>query len=292
MNAANPPARGLNQAAIRRRFDRVAGVFGEADFVHRLSFAGLLERLDPMQLKPTTILDLGSAEGAGSRALAKRYRSSRVLSLDLSRSMLAVSRSKRSGFFSRLREMQADAAALPLASGTIDLVVANQVLPWIDQPERVFGELRRVLRKDGLFAFAALGPGSFLELRDIWRREDKFSHVHEFADMHNVGDALVRSGLSDPVLDVDTLNVTYREPQALFNDLRRSGSGNAQVTRRPTLTGKSRLRRVSDALVGRANGADIAVNLELVYGHAWGSGPPSQPGEFRVDADAIGRIRR
>lgn len=276
---------------MKRRFDRIAGVFGDADFVHRLSFAGILERLEPMQLKPTTILDLGSAEGAGSRALAKRYRGARVLSLDLSRAMLAISRRKRSRF-SRLRELQADAAALPLTTGSVDLIVANQLLPWIDQPERVFGELRRVLRKEGLFAFATLGPDSFVELRDIWRQEDDFSHINEFADMHNVGDALVRSGLSDPVLDVDTLNVTYRDPQALFNDLRRAGSGNAQITRRPTLTGKTRWRRVSETLSGLADGADIVVKLELVYGHAWGSGPPSRPGEFRVDPDAIGRMRR
>lgn len=291
MNATKSPARGLNKADIRRRFDRVAGAFGDADFVHRRSFVGLLERLQPMQLKPKRILDLGAAEGAGSRVLAKHYRGSRVLSLDLSGGMLAVGRRKRSRF-ARIRELQADAAAIPLASGSIDLIVANQLLPWIDQPERVFAELRRVLRKEGLLAFATLGPDSFLEFRDIWRQEDDFSHVNDFADMHNIGDAVVRSGLSDPVLDVELLNVTYRDPKKLFRDLHRAGSGNALLGRRPTLTGKARLQRVAAALAGPASSEPISIGLELVFGHAWGTGPPAEPGEFRVDPATIGRIQR
>lgn len=291
MNTAIPPDYRLQLSDIRRRFDRIAVHFGDADFVHRRCFADLLERLEPIELKPKTILDLGSAQGAGSRALAKRYRGARVLSLDLSHSMLQTSRQQRSRF-SRIREVQADAAKLPLADGSVDLVIANLLLPWIDQPERLFSEARRVLRKEGLLAFATLGPDSFLDFRHIWQQEDDFSHVNSFADMHNIGDAIVRSGLADPVLDVDKLTVTYRRFADLFNDLRRAGAGNALAARRPTLTGKARLRRVGTALENLPPEDSIAVNLELIFGHAWGSGPPAEPGEFRVDADTIGRIRR
>src|SRR5690606_11404845 len=114
----------FDAASVRRRFDRAAASFEGADFVRRHTAAGLLERLEPMRLEPERILDVGSALGAGSRELARRYRKSHVLSLDLSFAMLREAQRRRSRF-ARIREIQADASRLPLAAGSIDLVFAN-----------------------------------------------------------------------------------------------------------------------------------------------------------------------
>lgn len=278
----------LRQADVLRRFERAAEGFGNADFVHRHCFDALMERLEPVQLNATRILDLGCAAGAGSRALAKRYRRARITSLDLSPRMLKQARKQRSRF-ARISELQASAEALPFPAGSFDLVVANLLLPWLDAPETAFAEIRRVLRKDGLFAFSTLGPDSLLPLRRAWAAEDDYAHVNLFADMHNVGDALVRAGLADPVLDVDGLVVSYRNVDSLLRDLRAAGAGNALLARRPALTGKARLARVRSALA--TDGGPLAVELELVFGHAWGSGPPSAPGEFHIDPGTIGRFR-
>ena len=291
MNSANPPPHSLKKTDIRRRFDRVAADFDGADVVHRHCFAGISERLGPMQIEAQRVLDLGCATGSGTRLLAKAYRGARVLGVDLSLPMLKQARRRR-GFFSRPKEIQASADALPFATASIDVVVANLLLPWIDEPAAVFAEIRRVLRKDGVFAFSTLGPDSFLELRQRWQQEDDFSHVNAFADMHNLGDALVRAGLADPVLDVDRLTVTYSGHERLLNDLKRAGARNTLLARRPTMTGKQRFQRVFDALQSPEPGAPISVNLEVIFGHAWGSGPAQPPGEFRIEAGAIGRIRR
>lgn len=290
MSRPNEPLYALRQGDVRRRFDRAASDFASADFVHRHCFDGVLERLQPMQLKARRILDLGCAAGSGSRELAKRFRRARVTSLDLSRQMLRAAKDTRSRF-ARMAEVQADATALPFATGSFDLVVANLLLPWIDRPGDVFAEIRRVLQKDAVFAFATLGPDSFLDLRRAWQLEDDFAHVNLFADMHNVGDALVQAGLADPVLDVDALAVSYRDVHSLHRDLRATGAGNALCGRRPTLTGKNRVQRVTSTLSGAAGEAPIVINLELVYGHAWGSGPALPAGEFHLDPAAIGRIR-
>ena len=278
----------LRQADVLRRFDRAAEGFSDADFVHRHCFDGLLARIDPVQLEPARILDLGCAAGAGSRALAKRYRRARITSLDLSLGMLKQARKQRSRF-ARIAELQASAEALPFATGSFDLVIANLLLPWLNSPDAAFAEVRRVLRKNGVFAFSTLGPDSLLTLRNAWAAEDEHAHVNLFADMHNVGDALVRAGLADPVLDVEGLVVSYRDVDALFRDLRAAGAGNSLLARRPTLSGKARLARVRSTLA--ADGGPLAIDLELVFGHAWGSGPPSAPGEFRIDPGAIGRFQ-
>lgn len=282
----NAPEAHLRPADVRRRFDRVAPVFDKADFVHRATCEGLLERMAPLTIEPRIVLDIGSATGAGSRLLAKRFRKSTIVSVDFSRAMLRVARNNRSRF-SRVREVQADAARIPLPDQSVDIVFANLLLPWIDDAGSFFAEVSRVLGKDGVFAFASLGPDSFSLLRDAWVPDDGEHHLRSFPDMHDIGDALVQSGLSEPVLDVDNLTVTYEDTAALLRDISMSGSGNSLSGRRATITGRRRF----EAMLDRLGAGRKELGLELVFGHAWGRGARPPAGEIRIEPGAIGRFR-
>lgn len=278
----------LNPADIRRRIDRAAALYSGADFVQRHAAEGLLQRSLPIDIQPTCILDLGSALGAGSQQLAKQFRRARVVSVDASAQMLMRARHKRR-WFSRVREVQADALRLPLPAASIDLVFANMFLPFIDDMAGCLGEVARVLRRGGVFLFSTLGPASLSELREAWAGVDDDLHVRNFADMHNLGDAVVAAGLRDPVLDIDNLCVTYRDTDALFQDLTAVGARNNLRGRRKTLTGKGRLARFRERLPRDKQTGELHFNLELVYGHAWGGGAVPVPGEFRLSPGDIGR---
>ncbi len=276
----------LRQRDIRRRFDRAAADFDDADFVHAVTRDGLCARLDPLLLKPVAVLDLGSATGAMGRALRRRFRRAHVVSLDLSAAMLREAR-RNKPWMSRASFVQADARQLPFANATFDLVVANQLLPWTPEPQPVFEEVARVLKEGGVFAFAALGPDSLQEIGRAWAGVDGGEHVHRFPDMHDIGDGLVRAGLADPVLDVDRLRVRYENSDKLFSDLTRTGARNTLAGRARGLTGKSRFRAMVKALGDAAPGEGILLDLELVYGHCWGAGPKNDPGAWRIDASRI-----
>ena len=278
----------LNLGGVRRRFDRAASGFDAVDFVHSATREGLLTRLAPMLIDAKTIVDLGCATGAGGRALSKQFRRAHIISIDLSHQMLRQAQHKRS-LFGRRSVVQANAAALPLAAHSVDLVFANLLLPWISDLTTLFAELGRVLRKDGLFIFSALGPDSLRELRQAWRGVSDDAHVNHFPDMHDIGDAAVRSGLRDPVLDVDRLRVSYEKPEAFFADLTALGGRNSLQNRSRSLTGKVRFGAMKAAL---AESGALTLDLELVYGHCWGSGAPPAGGEVRIDAVQIGRRKR
>ena len=271
---------------IQRRFDRAAPHFDGADFVHTVTRDGLVGRLEPLLLQPETILDLGSATGATGRLLRRRFKRAHIVSLDLSRAMLGAAR-KSKRWFSRSTFVQADAEQLPFADESFDMVVSNQLLPWAPDPQVVFEQVSRVLKKDGVFAFATLGPDSLRELAQAWAAVDDRAHVNPFPDMHDIGDGLVRAGLRDPVLDVDRLQVSYESPDRLFADLTRAGARNALAGRGRGLLGRRRFRKMTDALAsGRADGR-IVLDLELVYGHCWGGGPRNDPMNYKIDADRI-----
>ncbi len=278
----------LNLRDVRRRFDRAASGFDAVDFVHSTTREGLLARLSPILIDAKTVIDLGCATGAANRALSKQFRRAHIISIDLSHRMLRQAQRKRA-LFSRGAMIQANAVALPLADQSVDLVFANLLLPWVSDPSPLFAEVARVLQEGGLFVFSALGPDSFNGLRQAWRGVDDGVHVNYFLDMHDIGDAAMRSGLRDPVLDVDRLQVTYDKPQALFDDLTAMGGRNSLQNRRRSLLGRARFEAMTDALT---QGGSMTLDLELIYGHCWGSGVRSGGAEARIDAVQIGRRKR
>ena len=278
----------LRGSDVRRRFDQAAATFDDYDFVHTVTRDGLLARLEPMTVNARTVLDLGCATGSACKPLAKRFRRARIIALDLSPGMLTQLRHKQP-WLAKYLLVQANAAAIPLADQSVDVVFANQLLPWITDPVSVFAEVARVLREQGLFLFASLGPDSFLELRRAWQIADASVHVNRFPDMHDLGDAAVRAGLQDPVLDVDRLSVTYQDSGALFRDLTGSGARNSLAERAKTLVGKGRFNSMTAALAKTGSDGSIELDLELVYGHCWGAGRQAHDGEYRIDAGRIGR---
>ncbi len=273
---------------MQRRFNRAATSFDDVDFVHRAACDSLIDRLEPMVIDVRRILDLGGATGSASRQLCKRFKRSRVIVLDASHEMLRAAERKRS-WFSRVSTLQADALALPLQAGCVDLTFSNLLLPWIGDLQALFVEVSRVLIKGGLFVFSTLGPASLSELREAWSSVDDGQHVNMFADMHDIGDGLVRAGLADPVLDTDFLDVSYRDTRALFRDLTLLGARNSLAGRARSLTGKGRFRDMEAELRDRFDDGLLELRLEVVYGHAWGGGPPQPAGEYRFDVAEIGR---
>lgn len=280
----------LNARDVQKRFDKAATSFDSADFVHAVTREGLLARLEPLVVDARTVLDLGCATGAAHVFLRKRFRRANIVALDFSQAMLRRNHA-RGHWFSRRPCVQADARKLPFVGQSFDVVFANQLLPWIHDPPAVLAEVSRVLRSDGVFAFATLGPDSLRELEAAWGTVDALRHVNRFPDMHDIGDALVRAGLRDPVLDVDRLTVRYDDASKLFVDLTSMGGRNALCGRNRSLVGKGHFARMIATLQGAAEGGRISLDLELVYGHCWGGGGDKDPADYRIDAATIPRRR-
>ncbi len=274
------------QQDILRRLARAAPRFDSFAFVHEHTRQGLIDRLAPMTRRAEHVVDLGSATGAALPLLRKRFRGARVHGVDFSIDML---RQQPQRLFARRSLVCADAGALPFVDASIDVAFANQLLSFTDDVAGVCREIGRVLRDDGIFAFALLGPDSFSELAAAWGRTDETIHVARFPDMHNVGDALVRAGLRDPVLDVDRLRLTYDSPAALYRDLTAVGARNSLADRAPGLATPRRLAAFERALFG--DGGPLELELELVYGHAFGGRAQAPGGPVRIDPESIRRRR-
>ena len=152
-----------------------------------------------------------------------------------------------------------------------------------------------MLRPRGLLNFTTFGPDTLIELREAWAQADRHPHVSRFADMHELGDGLVRTGLAEPVMDVERFTLTYPDVLGLMRDLKAIGAHNAAAQRPRGLTGRGRLRAMEAAYEGRRRDGVLPATYEVVFGQAWGpAGKPARgrrSGEFSIAPDAIGRMK-
>lgn len=261
---------------VRRSFDRAAPSYDSSAVIHREVRENLLQRLDMTRLQPRVILDAGAGTGHASRALKGRYPKALVLALDSSRGMLAAAARQRS-WLRPFERVCADAELLPLAQGSVDLIVSNLLLQWCN-PDAAFAEFRRVLKPDGLLSFTCFGPDTLRELRAAWKEVDSHSHVHRFIDMHDLGDALVRTGFSAPVLDVERFTLSYLDVRKVAADLKATGAHNAAAGRAKGLTSKAKFAAMQASYENFRQGGRLPATFEVIFAHAWaGRRAPAEP---------------
>jgi malonyl-CoA O-methyltransferase len=275
----------LDKRLVRESFDRAAHSYDEVAILQREIGQRLLERLDLIKLQPQTIVDIGAGTGELGAALAKRYKDSEVILLDLAPRMLKLARQRQGmmeRWFGKQRFVCGDAEQLPLADNSVDMLFSNFALQWCSDLDRAFAEFQRVLRPGGLLLFTTFGPDTLTELRQAWRAVDDAVHVNTFIDMHDIGDALMRARLAEPVMDAERLTLTYQDGMGVMRDLKAMGAHNVSAGRHHGLTGKQKLQQMLTAYEQfRDSEGLLPASYEVVYGHAWGS--EAQPGQRSED---------
>lgn len=279
-------------AGVRRAFGRAARSYDAAAVLQREIGDRMLERLDYIRLSPKRVLDLGCGTGASLAGLARRYPAAGIIGLDLTPPMLSCA-ADREPIWRRLLGRPsaalvcADARALPIASDSVDLVWSNLMLQWVADADRVFAEAWRVLRPGGLLMFSSFGPDTLTELRQAFAGSGRPA-VNRFADMHDLGDALVGARFADPVMDIERLQLTYAGFEDVLRDLKAIGATHLDGRAGGGLGGRGRLAVARTAYEAeRRSDGRLPATFEVVYGHGWKVAPVA-----RDDGRAVVEFRR
>ncbi len=294
---------------VRRAFSRAADGYDGAAALQREVASRLMESLAYFEDRggqsgrvPQVVLDVGCGPGHAAAAMQQRWPKAQVLALDLALPMLqrtrgnAGTRRRWLNFGRRAAPVCADARALPLREGSVDVLFSNLCLQWVEDLPTVFAGFRRVLKPDGLLLLSTFGPGTLHELRSAFAEADDAPHVSLFPAIGQFGDALIAAGFRDPVLDRDEFTMGHDDLAGLMRELRTLGATNAMAGRRRSLTGRARFARAAQAYESfRGPDRRLPATWEVLYAHAWGP-PPGAPirvggvDEIRVPVSSI-RVR-
>jgi malonyl-CoA O-methyltransferase len=285
----------IDRRRLQHSFGRAAAGYAEVAVLQRESESRLLEQLEVLEGKvPARVLDVGSGPGRASGVMKGRWPKSDVIALDIALPMLRQV-PKHTRFWRPIRRVCAEAAQLPFADNSVDLIFSNLCLQWVPDLPGALAEFRRVLREDGLLLFSTFGPDTLIELREAYLQAgERQPPLSPFAAIQQVGDAMIASGFRNPVLDRDPFMLTYEGVMPLLRELRVIGAGDARVQRPRGLGGKSRQKRMIDAYETQRQDGRLPSTWEVITAMAWAPGPgtPRREGNADVASFPANRIPR
>lgn len=246
----------FDRSLVRRHRDRAAPGFTAHDFLVREVAERLADRLDDVTRRFPLALDLGCHTGEMAGILRGRGGVETLVQCDLSPAMAA--RAAANG----KPTLVVDEEWLPFAPASFDLVISNLSLHWVNDLPGTLLQIRRILKPDGLFLAAVFGAGTLAELRqslmeaELAEEGGVSPRVSPFADVKDLGALLQRAGFALPVVDSDTVAVTYADPMRLLADLRGMGETNAVAEQRKGLTRRATLLHAIQAYQTHYAGPD------------------------------------
>lgn len=285
--------RPVDPVALDRWRRRLAAA-GQAPWLHVEVARRMAERLPIVRQRPDVVLDWMAAAGGSAEALAGGCPQARIQPVRAS-GPAAQRPQPPAPWWSarRWRSAPAPVDAGAVTAGMAQLVWANMTLHAAADPGVEMAAWRRALAVDGFLMFSTLGPDTLKSLRALYADMGWGVPHAPFVDMHDLGDMLVRCGFAEPVMDQERVVLTWASPQALLAELRTLGS-NADPARLPGLRTPRWRSRLEAALAARAApDGRIALEFEVVYGHAFNPAPTLRvQGETRVGVDELQRMAR
>ena len=257
----------FERAAVRRHRERAALFPAETRFLHRAVQERLVDRLNDVRHRFARVLDLGVGDGGLAALLAETGQAPEIVAFDPA---WRFARRHPAG-------VVGEAEALPFRAASFDLVVSALGLHWTNDLPGALLQLRHILKPDGLLLATLYGGRTLWELQEVLMQAElevaggAAPRVSPFADVPDCGTLLQRAGLALPVVDSETLTVTYPHLFALMQDLRAMGETNAQAARQRGGTRRALFLRAAELYRERFGDADgrIPATFQLINLTGW-----------------------
>jgi NADH dehydrogenase [ubiquinone] 1 alpha subcomplex assembly factor 5 len=265
----------FNRQVVRQHRDRAAPALADHDFLFREVGARLLDRLDDVTAKFPKALDLGCRTGLLDDLRDTHGGIEQLYGCDLSERMLSLNRTACAA---------ADEEALPFAENSLDLVMSNLTLHWVNDLPGCLSQVRRAVRPDGLFIATLFGGETLHELRGVLGDAEiaveggLSPRVSPFTDIRDAGSLLQRAGFALPVVDTETITVSYSDPLKLLHDLRGMGETNAVMERRLNATRRETMMMAMQLYRERHADEDgrIPATFQILFLSGWSPAPTQQ----------------
>jgi malonyl-CoA O-methyltransferase len=205
----------------------------------------------------TRILDMGAGPGNfAHEASLLKYRWD-ITSLDLAPGMCRMARSQSA------RVINADAQALPISSESFDGVFSSLMLQWVHNPQQVFSEMARIMRRGTRGIVSTLVHGTLQELKHAFSGIDDTPHVSDFLQTHDVLAAANTAGLSLELAKQTTHTEYYDDTIALMRSLQAIGATNKETARRKGLMTPKQFTALERAYIKTPQG--LPASWQVLY---------------------------
>lgn len=260
----------------------------------------LAERIFDIKKEFKVGLDLGCGRGHLSKHLTDASLQKLIMS-DYSPGLLASASTPHSPGLTVERRHIDEEHSLPFEDGSLDLVLSNLSLNWVNNLPGCLREVHRSLRADGTLLASMFGGDTLYQLRsalllaEMERQGGVSAHVSPFTKVQDIGALLNQAGFEMLTIDTDDINVGYPSVWELLWDLQGMAESNANVGRclhlsRDTIMAAA---AIYQELYGQEQG--VPATFQIIYMIGWKPDPnnvaqPAPRGSGQVSLKDIGRL--
>ncbi|CAG8492288.1 5231_t:CDS:10 [Ambispora gerdemannii] len=231
----------------------------------------IVDRILDVKRDFSTIVDLGSGCGHIAKFLDENV-CKRLIMCDMSD--VALNRHADQEYEVEIERKVVDEELLPFEENSLEAVVSNLSLHWVNDLPGTFIQIRRSLKPDGVFIAALFGGETLfetsLQLAESEREGGISPRVSPMTDVRDLGSLLSRADFTLTTIDIDEIVVNYPSAFELMLDLRAMGESNAVINRRPFLKRDTLIASAAiyKEMYGNPEGT-IPATFQIMYVIGW-----------------------
>lgn len=197
-------------------------------------------------------------------------------------------------------KMVVDEERLPFDENSIDLVVSNLSLHWVNNLPGCLAQIRHILKNDCPLVGSMFGGDTLYQLRvslqlaEIEREGGFAPHISPFTTVNDLGNLLNRAGFTMLTIDIDDVAITYPSMFELMQDLKGMGENNCSWNRKPQLHRDTMIAAASIYKELYGNEKGVSATFQVINFIGWkpdtSQPKPAQRGSGEVSLKDLHKI--
>jgi trans-aconitate methyltransferase len=235
------------------------------DFIFDLYNERIIDSLDVINIKFKKILILGDQGSEIYRYIHKRFKEAQVTVYDIktkfSKSDLDI-----------IKKSNIDIDFWPLQEKEFDLIISNFYLNICEDLKKILSKIMKSLLPNGFFLATLPSPENFSLLRSAMMKTDMqlyggtYNRFNRAPELHTIIDLLKKNNFKIPLVDYETIDLTYKQFNKLLNDVRSMNLSYYQKDKKNTFEKKSYFSKLEGNFEKENDHFNLKSNFYIISG--------------------------
>ena len=235
------------------------------DFIFDLYNERIIDSLDVINIKFKKILILGDQGNEIYKYIHKRFKEAHVKVYDMktkfSKSDLDI-----------IKKSNIDIDFWSPQEKEFDLIISNFYLNICEDLKKILSKIMKSLLPNGFFLATLPSPENFSFLRSAMMKTDMqlyggtYNRFNRAPELHTIIDLLKKNNFKIPLVDYETIDLTYKQFNKLLNDVRSMNLSYYQKDKKNTFEKKSYFSKLEGNFEKENDHFNLKSNFYIISG--------------------------
>ena len=235
------------------------------DFIFDLYNERIIDSLDVINIKFKKILILGDQGSEIYKYIHKRFKEAQVSVYDIKNKF-----SKSDLYI--IKKSNIDIDFWPPQEKEFDLIISNFYLNICEDLKKILSKIMKSLLPNGFFLATLPSPENFSLLRAAMMKTDMqlyggtYNRFNRAPELHTIIDLLKKNNFKIPLVDYETIDLTYKQFNKLLNDVRSMNLSYYQKDKKNTFEKKSYFSKLEGNFEKENDHFNLKSNFYIISG--------------------------